>query len=202
MSCAGSPGRMRTITKTRVSTANSVATPNAARRMRNAIIPDQCSSPLQARSVQEMRLLRHRRIEIVLPSPKLELLIDGNAADGLDDLLLRRLPQFLLLCRISLHARGADFVVRDIAVREVRHGSRRADDGGGVVELREVHVSNREARRLIVNQRRQIFPDLRVVSRMLDVLDVEIDADLLELRLDRLDESLHARERRMDGLDR
>src|SRR5208282_2341507 len=114
MSCAGSPGRMRTMTKTRVSTAKSVATPNAARRMRNAIIPDQCSSPLRARSVQEMRLLRHRRreveralqiiaeIEIILPSPKLELLIDGNAADGLDDLLLRRLPQLLLLCRISL----------------------------------------------------------------------------------------------------
>jgi hypothetical protein len=36
---------------------------------------------------------------------------------------------------------------------------------------------------------------------VLDELDVETDADLLQFRRDRLDEGLHPRERRIDGLD-
>src|ERR1700722_139282 len=99
-----------------------------------------------------MRLLRDRRrkveralqvvaeIQIVLPRPELELFVDGNAADRLDDFLLRNLPELLLLCGVRLDARGADLVVRDIAMRKVRHRLGRADDRSRIVELREIDV--------------------------------------------------------------
>src|SRR6476469_2521129 len=121
ISCAGSPGTIRTSTKTSVSTANSVTQANARRRTRNAVMaPGQTGaaaaaigrnrshSPV-ARLLGEARLLRDRRrqveraldripeIERVLPRPELQLLVDRNTAHRLDDLLLRGLPQRLLL---------------------------------------------------------------------------------------------------------
>src|SRR6201987_5837402 len=116
---------------------------------------------------REMSLLGHGRreserafqivaeIEIVLPGPKLQLLIDRDAADGLDDLVLRRLPQCLLLFRVGLDAGRVNLRIGDIAMGEIRHRRRRADDGGRIVELREIDIGDRETRRLIMHERRK-----------------------------------------------
>src|SRR5437867_4226708 len=103
MSCAGSPGTIRTSTKTSVRTAKSVTQAKASRRIRNAVMgPGQTGgtaaligrnrshSPV-ARLLGEARLLRDRRrqveralqlvaeIQRVLPRPELQLLVDRNA---------------------------------------------------------------------------------------------------------------------------
>src|SRR5678815_4944379 len=90
MSCAGSPGTMRTRTNTSVSTANSVTHANARRRTTNAVIVR--PTDRSRRSLREARLLRDRRRQVerslqliaqvqrVLPRPELQLLVYRNRA--------------------------------------------------------------------------------------------------------------------------
>src|SRR5471030_2560594 len=101
-----------------------------------------------------MRLLRDRRreverafqvvakIKIIPPGPELELFVDRDAADSLYDLLLRRPPELFLLCWVRLDARGANLVVRDVAMRKIGHRFGRTDDRRGIVELREIDIGD------------------------------------------------------------
>src|SRR5678815_5735458 len=113
MSCAGSPGTMRTRTNTSVSTANSVTHANARRRTTNAVIVR--PTDRSRRSLREARLLLDRRRQV---ERALQLLVRRHRAPRLDDLFLRGLPELLLLGRVRRGTRGADICVGDTAVAE------------------------------------------------------------------------------------
>src|SRR5579883_991687 len=79
-------------------------------------------------------------IELVPVRPDLELLVERHRADLLHELVLRLLPERLLLDGIRLATRSVDLLVRHVAVREVGDRRWRADDAARVEELREVDV--------------------------------------------------------------
>src|SRR5262245_39818004 len=125
MTCAGSPGTMRTRTNTSVSTANKVMRANASRLTRNALMrrPQGRGSPREPRRLGNRRRKVERSLELVaeiqavLPRPHLQLLVDGDAAHLADEFLLCRLPQRLLLLDVGLHAGIIDVGVGEAAVR-------------------------------------------------------------------------------------
>src|ERR1051326_172224 len=82
-------------------------------------------------------------VELVAMRPDLELLVDRDGTDLLNELVLRLLPEHLLLGGVGLGAGCIDLLVGDGAVREIGHRRRRGDDTARVKELSEIDVGNR-----------------------------------------------------------
>src|SRR5258708_6203581 len=153
------------------------------------------------RAEAERALQREAVVERVAPRPDLRLLVDRDAADLGHQLLLRRPPARLLLCRVRLHARRVDLGIGVVAMREIGDSGRRADDAARVVELSQIGVGDREASGGIVHDRTHVLADIGVEGGVLDDLHVEDDADLAQLRLDDLHHRQHAGKIGVDDVD-
>ena len=153
------------------------------------------------RTETERPLEREAVVERGAPGPDLRLLVDRDSAHLGHQLLLRRLPQRLLLGGIRLDARRVDFRVGVVAMREIGHRGRRADDAARMVELRQIDVGNREAGGAVVDDRAHVLADVGVVRRVLDHFHVEDDADLAQLRLGHFHQRQHAGQVGVDDLD-
>src|SRR3954454_5660932 len=204
----GSPGTTRTSRNTSVSTAHRVGIARTSRlamkrSMGSLRSPRGIPSPLRGgecvASTRTTSLLRRRfrdhraevdrvlevvaEVDVGLVGPDLQLLEERHGADLVDDLALGRRPEGLLLREIRLGAGGVDLLVGDVAVREVRHRGRRADDRARVEELRQVHVGDGKARGRIVGRPAQVLADVGVEGLVVDDLELEVDAGLLQLAL-------------------
>src|SRR2546423_8156062 len=217
---AGSPGAMRTKKNTTVSTASSVGTATSSRLTIYGSINARSGRRSHGRPGRRagLRLLqrallvddraeRKRRVELVavvefIPvRPDLELLVERDRAYLLDELVLRLFPQRFLLGEVSGLAGAVDLLIGDAAMGEVGARGRRADDAARVEELGQVYVGDRQARRGVHDRHAEILANLGMEGRVIDHLQLPVDADLFELCLHDLHGVEHAGKRGLDHGD-